>query len=208
MKANSWNYTTLNFNSETEPAADYMVNVTGVGDGHTHSVFIPFKVYDFALSTTTRVIGPIGLRVPAVSSVKITALNGFPDSVNFSISSVPGLNASLSTRGVIGSGTLNVTILATYISPGTYTVMITAYHFSDLAHILMLEVRVAYGYELPAYVLPGVVVGAAAAVGAAVYILRRRLLSHLKPELKPFAADGQLPMVKGALKKLRELRNR
>jgi hypothetical protein len=57
--------------------------------------------------------------------VDVTALNGFSGTVTFSVTGVPGGNASFNPTGITGSGTSTLTVFTNVLTPGTYTLTVT-----------------------------------------------------------------------------------
>lgn len=131
---------TLTVSSAT--AGTYAVTVTGTSGTLSHSVDVTVNVAapDFALGANPTTVGPLNLGAQGTSTISITALNGFSDTVDLTATPSSGLTASVSPPSISGgSGSSTLTVSAA--SAGSYSVTVTGTSGS-LSHVVDLTVNV------------------------------------------------------------------
>jgi hypothetical protein len=170
-----WNYTHLVFNPEMAPPGNYTVSVTATGGARTHSVLVPFRVSDFIVSASPSSLGPLRVGDSTTSTLSLVELNGFFETVNFTISTSPGLAAKLSRTSLDTAGTVTLTVTLTSNCPDSCSVTIHAWTFG-LSHDVTMHVATSTEFSL--YLLSGGVVAIVAMASAAAYYLRRRSVMH------------------------------
>ena len=110
------------------PVGNYTLSITGATATLSHSISVTLSVSssaDFSISATPASQSVVqGGNVPY--QVTVSALNGFSDTVNFSVSGLPsGATASFVPTSVSGSGSSTLTITTAASTPvGSYTLTI------------------------------------------------------------------------------------
>ncbi|MFI5303586.1 MAG: beta strand repeat-containing protein [Nitrospiria bacterium] len=121
---------TVTTNASTPPA-NYVVTITGLGDGISHQTVYNLSVVDFAFSISPS-SGTVTAGFTLTSTAVMTSLNGFNNPLTLTCSSpAPSLSCGLSPSPVSlpanGSSASTLTIITTTSTQlGTFTLTITA----------------------------------------------------------------------------------
>jgi hypothetical protein len=168
-------------------SGNYTVTVTGTVGGASHTLVIPFRLEDFAvsLSSTSVSFGSgSGTRV----SLVVSGLNGFSQGITVTASAPNGLTVSPSYLSLGGPGTVSLSLTSS--SPGTYNVTVTV-SSGGVSHSTNMQVTVEGSssgssnlFGIPITILLGLLAAIGTVVAVAVgFGLRRR-----RPELPSSAA--------------------